>query len=590
MSIGDRERSIITDVLVIGAGWAGFFAAIKAKEKGVDVTLADKSYVGKAGSTHFSEGDIVFFRPERGHNLKEWVDRISGNCEYINNREWDEICLTESKDRYEDLVAWGISLYQKDGKPYLFNFYRDARGLPVTYENITMINKTYAPTLREKALAIGVKVLDRIMFCELLKQDGQIAGAVGFNTTSGNLYIFKSKAVVIATGNSSLKAGSYPVHFWTGDGDAMAFKAGAELAGKEFSYVALGSLRNSAKPQAPAGVGPRISGEIHNENYNFPFAIGGNWTGWYDNPHLNAEGGSVTLPAWEAHEGRIPLYYDFDSLTPGTWEWLREFFKRIGTHQSDKIGLDPFKGGKVKWPASRVRTYSIHGGAAGVWPVDKSCATAVPGLYAAGNSCATMASGAAYAGMGFASNHAMVTGTRAGLGAAEYVSKLKAIKVDQAELKRAKDSVCAPMLREGGFSPAWVTQTLHGFMLPYFILNVKHKERLQPALALVEFLNNHIVPKLKANDAHEWRLAQETKHIALIAEMMLRASLFRTESRGNHFREDYPRRDDPTWLAWVKLKDLQGQMKLSKEPVPKEWWPDLTKPYEERYPRILPLE
>jgi hypothetical protein len=78
--------------------------------------------------------------------------------------------------------------------------------------------------------------------------------------------------------------------------------------------------------------------------------------------------------------------------------------------------------------------------------------------------------------------------------------------------------------------------------------------------------------------------------MALTAEMKLRASLYRTESRGDHFREDFPRRDDPEWLAWVKIKDEQGEMKLYKEPVPKEWWPDLTKPYAERYPGVLPLD
>ena len=67
MSTEASERCITTDVLIIGAGMAGFFAAIKAHERGSDVTLVDKSYAGKAGSTHFSEGDVVFFRPERGH-------------------------------------------------------------------------------------------------------------------------------------------------------------------------------------------------------------------------------------------------------------------------------------------------------------------------------------------------------------------------------------------------------------------------------------------------------------------------------------------------------------------------------------------
>ena len=126
--------------------------------------------------------------------------------------------------------------------------------------------------------------------------------------------------------------------------------------------------------------------------------------------------------------------------------------------------------------------------------------------------------------------------------------------------------------------------------MPYFFLQVKHGERLQAALTLAEFLNSHLAPKLMAKDPHEWRIAQETKNMALNTEMMLRASLFRTESRGSHYREDYPRRDDPTWLAWVKLKEEQGKMKVYKEPMPKKWWPDLSKPYEERYPKIFPGE
>jgi succinate dehydrogenase/fumarate reductase flavoprotein subunit len=78
--------------------------------------------------------------------------------------------------------------------------------------------------------------------------------------------------------------------------------------------------------------------------------------------------------------------------------------------------------------------------------------------------------------------------------------------------------------------------------------------------------------------------------MVLNAEMILRSSLFRTESRGQHYREDYPRRDDPAWLVWVKLKEEKGGMTLSKEPIPKQWWPDLSRPYEERYPKRFPGE
>ena len=142
----------------------------------------------------------------------------------------------------------------------------------------------------------------------------------------------------------------------------------------------------------------------------------------------------------------------------------------------------------------------------------------------------------------------------------------------------------------GGFSPAWVTQVLQSIVIPYYVLYIKHEKRLRAALTQIEFLRDHIVPKLFARDPHELRRAHETKNMVLNAEMKIESSLFRTESRGNHYREDYPRRDDPNWLAWVIMKEENGRMRLRKESIPEEWWPDLSKPYEERYPYRFPGE
>ena len=87
------EKVIETDVLVIGGGMAGIFAAIKAREQGVDVTLVDKAYAGKTGATHFAGGDYLVFNPQWGHNLDAWMDQINVRCEYFNNRQWSEIVL-----------------------------------------------------------------------------------------------------------------------------------------------------------------------------------------------------------------------------------------------------------------------------------------------------------------------------------------------------------------------------------------------------------------------------------------------------------------------------------------------------------------
>jgi succinate dehydrogenase/fumarate reductase flavoprotein subunit len=174
--------------------------------------------------------------------------------------------------------------------------------------------------------------------------------------------------------------------------------------------------------------------------------------------------------------------------------------------------------------------------------------------------------------------------------AAEYALQTKKPIVNEEEQVRVKKILYAPIERQGGFTPGWVTQILQNTMMPYWVLYVKHGERLQATLKQIEFMRDRIVPKLTAKDAHELRLAHETKNMILGAEMKLRASLFRTESRGTHYREDYPLRDDPDWLAWVKIKEEQGEMKLHKEPIPEKWWPDLSKSYEERYPLRFPRE
>lgn len=96
-------------------------------------------------------------------------------------------------------------------------------------------------------------------------------------------------------------------------------------------------------------------------------------------------------------------------------------------------------------------------------------------------------------------------------------------------------------------------------------------------------IRDHLVPKIKANDPHELRLALETGNMVLNAEMKLRASLCRTESRGTHYREDYPARDDENFLVWITLKNVDGKMTCIKHPVPKEWHPDPNLSLKEKY-------
>jgi succinate dehydrogenase/fumarate reductase flavoprotein subunit len=163
-----------------------------------------------------------------------------------------------------------------------------------------------------------------------------------------------------------------------------------------------------------------------------------------------------------------------------------------------------------------------------------------------------MQNGSAYALTGSAIASSAVTGT--------WLEKPRRGKhpnggrdIPLAEIERAQLYVLEPIKRKGGFSPQWVTQLLQNTLMPYFVSYIKRADRLEAILSLVMYFQEQLVPKIFARDLHELRLAHETKNMVLSAEMRLRSALYRTESRGNHFREDYPHRNDPEWLAWVQI-------------------------------------
>jgi succinate dehydrogenase/fumarate reductase flavoprotein subunit len=524
-----EQRVIETDVLVVGGGLAGSFAAIKAREQGLDVTLVAKGYVGASGLSPWAHVTAVY-NPQWGHDLGEWLEDINSKSEYVNNREWSKTVLMDSFERAKDLESWGVKFVKDEKGNYV--------GLPgpiskfssraLIWAPIDADTKSLTVPLRNHPLQLGVHIFERTMIVDLIQQDGKVVGATGFSLDSSDLLIFKAKATVLAAGTGGHKPrGAVPIGDLTADGHVMAYRAGAEISGKEFADHHPRANRNKGGVSIPS------------------FA-----------PLLNADGNKVP------NEGRA-LYSDFEA----------------------QAGRVPLKQGEETVVSNGSGGMSLHV-ANGVWPVDKDCASGVPGLYVAGDNCATFSSGAFYAAIGIATLTASVTGTRAGTAAAKYARQMAKPEIKGEELSKSREFVLTPRERKGGFSPAWVTKLLQNYMVPFYVYRVKRADRLQATLTLVEYLRDQLVPKLRASSPHELRLAHETRNMVTNAEMQLRASLFRTESRGQHYREDYPRRDDPEWLAWVMLKREDGQMKVYKKPIPKEWWPDLSKDYKERYPNI----
>jgi succinate dehydrogenase/fumarate reductase flavoprotein subunit len=160
-----------------------------------------------------------------------------------------------------------------------------------------------------------------------------------------------------------------------------------------------------------------------------------------------------------------------------------------------------------------------------------------------------------------------VQGAVAAEAAAEYCKNNPLLALSKGTLQKVQQEILAPLRREAGYSPAWVTQTLQGIMIPNFILYIKKENLLQAALAYIEELRDHHLPMLRAADMHELRLAHETANMIISAEMKLKASIMRTESRCSHYRLDYPNLDDANWRAWINIrKGPDGKIQLERQP------------------------
>ena len=536
----NAENNVIeTDVLVIGGGMAGCFAAIKAKGKGVDVTLVDKGYVSRSGQSPFA-GVFSAFNPESGNDLDACMAHINKGGEYVNNRDWTEIVFKESLNRYEDLREWGLKEQEMTRPQGMPNRPRPAMP-PCDMKHLGW--RKSATLLRKQCKEIGVNIMDRIMVTDLINQDGRISGAMGISIEKDDFYIFKAGAVVLCTGAGGFRPPGWPISELTADGHIMAYKIGAPITGKEFVDP------HSTSLEFPAHFGHIMTkeGPRHGTRYN---ALG---------EELQNLGGLFINLEFMAHEGKAPITQKFPDGGQLT---------------------------KVGGAASGMSAHCTEG----LWPEGTDCSTEIPGLYAAGDALGRMQLGATYCRTGLALAGAAVSGALAGESAGEFAKANGDVKIDMDQVGKIKADNFSPLERKGGFSPRWVTQQLQNIMIPYFIMYIKKEDRMKAALSLVEFLRDHLSPKLTAKDPHELRLALETRNMIINAEMRIRSSLFRKESRGCHYREDFPRRDDENWLAWILIKQENGEMILSKKDIPEEWKPDPSIPYEERYPIRFPGE
>jgi succinate dehydrogenase flavoprotein subunit len=580
------------DVLVIGAGGAGLSAAIAAAAQGVSVGLVCKSLLGKA-HTVMAEGGVAASLAnvdDRDSWKVHFADTMRGG-QYLSNWRMAELHAKEAPDRVRELEAWG-ALFDRtsDGRILQRNF--GGHKYPRLAHVGDRTGLEMIRTLQDHGIHQGIDVHMECTVLKLLKDEGRIVGAFGYDRERGRFRLFRAKAVVLATGGIG-RAYKITSNSWeyTGDGQALAYQAGADLMDMEFvqfhptGMVWPPSVRGLLVTEGVRGEG----GVLRNKDgKRFMFEdipdLYKNQTadneeeGWrYTQGDKNARRPPELLTRdhvarciiREVREGRGSphggVFLDISWIKarlPNAEEHIKKKLPSMYHQFKELAGIDITKEPMEIGPT----THYIMGGIS--VEADSQMST-VPGLFAAGE-CAAGLHGANRLG-GNSLSDLLVFGKRAGDHAAKFARENRSGRIDEVSVDSVSKDALAPFERQGGEGPYQVQYDLQNMMqeLVGIVRNESDMRRaLEGIFALRKRASGVGVPGNREYNPG-WHTAMDLANLLTCSEAVTRSALERKESRGGHFREDFPNKD--TAYAGFNVlcrRGADGEMQIVRQSLP----------------------
>jgi len=545
-----------TDVLVIGGGFGGLAAAIRIKELAPETTvlIVDKQTIGWGGKANKGAGVLWVLAP--GDDINAFVDYHVKNIGlYLNDQDLLYAMARESYGAARKLADWGVKVMKTPAGDL------DTNRLPFGW-SLAAADLDMMLPLRKRAAKLGIRMLDKTPVVELLKQENRVTGAVGFSLLDGHFVVFRSKTTVLANGDCDFGV----LRMWAtacGEGIAAAYNAGAEMRNAEFGNFY--DVVNKATG-IPIVFGFRNLYNAHGENISEKYIQG---------PEPDIPISIILGMEKEVLEGRGPIYIDTSEFAnpsegnAGIFQWDRPNFKALfGCEFAKMQQYGPP-------PAKKVEVSLGFTGELSPIKVDGEMKTTLPGLWAIGD---TSYAGSAWAGAaeappGRLRGSGLMNALIAALLAAPSVVQHSKESIPQPpkdqEIAYLKEKIFAPLHRKNGYPASEAIRSIQEAVVPVKYSMRRSRERLEEALSKVARVQEQL-PELFAEDPHGLARCHEASCIALCAEIGFRAALARTESRGWHYREDYPQRDDTNWLQWIIVKKVQGRMVVTTEPIPIE--------------------
>lgn len=549
--ISTKLRTIEAGVLCIGGGIAGLMAAQRAAECGAKVIVAEKADTRFSGSGATGNDHFLCYLPEtHGSDVEPIVDEFQlGQQGGLRHRSFIRTWLLESKEIVDIWDQWGIPM-KRNGE-YVFSGHAFP-GNPMYH--IHYAGKDQKNILSREASNSGAEIVNRVSCFDLLVHEGKVIGAIGVDTRNDEIVVFLAKAVVLGTGAAMRLYPASTTPAWlfntrlsptcVGDGRAMAFRAGAELANIEIPIFRCGPVY-------------------------FARAGKGTWAGVLRDPQGRPVGPFVTEPSntygdpvVDAYQdifldykksGRGPVYMDCKGLSDDQLNLMYHWLENEGNvgfleHLKNE-GIDP------REKPVEFRSYHYELFPRGGVYYDDNGATSLPGLYAAGDEFFGGISGAA------------VFGRLAGENAAKYSQQVDMPNADPAKEQIAAFKVMVESFRNRTIGAAWKEANICIQQIMYdFTGEARSETLLNAGLLAMRRLKQKAGDTLMADNPHELCRCLEVLNLIDLGELIFLAAGERKETRGKHIRTDYPF-TNPLMSKLLMIKKIEHETSMEWRPI-----------------------
>jgi succinate dehydrogenase/fumarate reductase flavoprotein subunit len=500
-ALSSDTRELHVDVLVLGGGPAGTWAALAAAELGGSVALADKGYCGTSGATAPSGTGVWYVPPDESARTEARASRDAMGG-FLAERTWMDRVLDQTYANADKLAAWG------------YPFPTDEHGVA---QKRSLQGPEYMRLMRRRVKQAGVTILDHSPALELLTSDGAVVGAQGVERQTGQRWRVRAGSVVLATGGCAFLSRALGCNVLTGDGGLFAAEVGAEFSGMEFSNA--------------YGLCPAFSSVTKSAFYRWASFS------YEDGRPIEGAGSSRGRSIIARTLLSEPVYAVLDQAPESMRAALRasqpNFFLPF-----DRRGIDPLT---QRFPVT-LRLEGTVRGTGGLRIADETCRTNVPGLFAAGDAATReLICGGFTGGGSHNAAWAMSSGYWAGRGALDHARSLGA-SAHTRQAVAAGRATLRPAAAGGSLDADGVIAGVQAEVFPYEKNLFRSTEGIGRVRAGLESLWSEAQAR-PAQRAFSVVRAREAAAMVAHARLMFASAAARTESRGMHKQVDYPSAD-----------------------------------------------